>query len=346
MSCYFLRKVLSTFCFFFLVLVVIASIRLSIYDVYKIPSQSMENELFTNDVIVVNKLKYGPRLPRSPFDIPLVNIPFYFNDNAVKRINENWWPYKRLSGTTNIKQGDIFVFNSTWKKSFILVKRCIALPGDTLRINDAAVSTNRINYKEPKTVKKKYKFKIEEEATFSRYLDSISKNDSSKNIYINYSNKYNEANLTALQLEYLLNRKIIKDAAVKVDSFIPKKTFVKLPKLKWTFDNMGPFIVPKKNLKIRLNEKNFFLYRQIIKRCEGVLINRDKDLFYINNQKVTHYTFKKDYYFMMGDNRNKTLDSRRWGFVPEENIIGKVQCVLYSNYGGEFNWNRFLKPVH
>ncbi|QTE23532.1 signal peptidase I [Polaribacter cellanae] len=68
--------------------------------------------------------------------------------------------------------------------------------------------------------------------------------------------------------------------------------------------------------------------------------------FYIDNKKVTTYTFKQNYYFMMGDNRNGTLDSRAWGFVPEENIIGKVQYVLYSNYQDKFQWNRVLKNVN
>ena len=66
---------------------------------------------------------------------------------------------------------------------------------------------------------------------------------------------------------------------------------------------------------------------------------------YINEKEATHFTFTKDYFFMMGDNRSKSADSRAWGFVPEENLIGKVQCVLYSYHGGQFNWNRFFKGI-
>lgn len=92
----------SIFILIFLFSIVIFS-KLLFFDIYKIPSSSMENSLFPNDVILVNKLKYGPRLPRSPFDIPLVNIGYYFNDNARKRIKKYWWPYKRLSGTSQIQ---------------------------------------------------------------------------------------------------------------------------------------------------------------------------------------------------------------------------------------------------
>ncbi|WP_187269415.1 signal peptidase I, partial [Algibacter pacificus] len=118
---------------FFLIVV---ALKIFVFGVFKIPSSSMKNALFPKDVILVNKLKYGPRLPRSPFDIPFVNIGYYFNENAKKRFKEYWWPYKRLSGTASIEQGDVIVFNSPWEKDFILVKRCVAISGDTLHIEN------------------------------------------------------------------------------------------------------------------------------------------------------------------------------------------------------------------
>ena len=153
---------------FFLILMIIfigTSIRLFVFDFYLIPSSSMKNTLLPKDVILINKLKYGPRLPRSPFDIPIVNIGYYLNENAKKRIKEYWWPYKRLSGTTNIKQGDVIVFNALWDKDFILVKRCVAIAGDTLQIKNGIVYINGKIYKVD-TEKHKYKFEIEDKKTF------------------------------------------------------------------------------------------------------------------------------------------------------------------------------------
>lgn len=334
---------LSKGCFVFLFTVFsIIITKVFALSVYKIPSASMENILFTQDVILVNKLNYGPRLPRSPFDIPLVNIVFYLNQNAKQRMNENWWNYRRLAGTTTIKQGDVFVFNSTWNKSFILVKRCVALPGDTLNIRDTEIYTNDSLFTEPNTVKNNYKFKVKNKTALYKFLDSF------PNVIILYNShkKFHEAKLTNLQLEHLKKEGYIDSVMKQIDTFVPKKTFAKLPSLKWTFDNMGPMRVPKKGMRIALNIETYALYKRAINSSEGCIIEEINGDYFIDGKKKSHYIFRQDYYFMMGDNRKGTLDSRRWGFIPEQNIIGKVQCILYSNYGGKFDWNRLFKTVN
>lgn len=333
------KKILNGIYAFLLILFTVLSIKLFMWEVYKIPSSSMENTLLTNDIILVNKLKYGPRLPQSPFDIPLVNIAYYFNANAKKRMHENGWPYRRLSGTTTIKQGDVFVFNSTWRKEFVIVKRCVALPGDTLSIINSEIYTNKSRFKEPFAVKNIYRFKTRDKTNLNKALDSLNISPFSNSGY----GKLNEAVLTRAQLNFLKSKGLIDSVAKKIDSFVPDNTFVKLKRLRWTFDNMGPLIVPKKGMQIKLDEKTFALYQRAINSSEGCEIREESGLYYVDNKMAKQYTFKQDYYFMMGDNRKETLDSRRWGFVPESNIIGKVECVLYSNYGGEFNWKRLLK---
>ena len=109
---------------------------------------------------------------------------------------------------------------------------------------------------------------------------------------------------------------------------------------------MGAIIIPKKGMRISLNTETFALYNRIINSSENCKIKDIDGVYYIDDKKTTNYTFKQDYYFMMGDNREGTQDSRAWGFVPEENIIGKVQCVLYSNYQDEFQWDRLFKSVN
>lgn len=336
------KRVVKYSFIFIIFIVVIINLKLIAFDIFKIPSSSMENTLFPNDVIVVNKLKYGPRLPRSPFDIPLVNMAYYFNDTARKRIKEYWWPYKRLSGMTTIKQGDVMVFNSTWRKDFILVKRCVALPGDTLNIKDTKIYTNNNLFTEPNAVRKNYKFKVKNKTVLYKALDSFSDNTNLKNS----DGKFAEASLTSYQLGHLKKQDYINSVKIQVDTFVSEKTFVKLPSLKFTFDNMGPITIPNKGLQIVLNKETFSLYEKAINSSEGCKIKQVNNQYYIDGIKVTSYTFKNNYYFMMGDNREGTLDSRRWGFIPESHIISKVQCVLYSNYQDEFQWDRLFKSVN
>ena len=88
------------------------------------------------------------------------------------------------------------------------------------------------------------------------------------------------------------------------------------------------------------------MYHKAINEHEGVVIKNTGGNYTINEKEVRTYTFEQDYYFMMGDNRIGSMDSRVWGLVPEERIIGKVQCVLWSNYQDEFQWNRLFKSIN
>ncbi|WP_170179752.1 signal peptidase I [Flavivirga rizhaonensis] len=338
-----IKRLLKVFFIFLLTFSISISAKILIFDFFLIPSTSMEDTLFTQDVILVNKLKYGPRLPRSPFDIPWLNIVFYFNENAKKRIKKgNWWDYKRLSGTTAIKQGDVFVFNSTWKKQFIMVKRCVALSGDTLYINDGEIFTNDNQFVEPNTVKNKYRFNVKNKMALYKALDSLALNDI---VLKNIGGEINEAILSEFELNQLKKYEFVSSVSKQIDTFISNKTFVKLPDKKWTFDNMGPIIIPEKGMQIPLNTETFELYKSAINSSEGFKIKEIDGVYYIDGKEVNNYTFKQDYYFMVGDNRKRTMDSRAWGFVPASNIIGKVQCVLFSNYQDRFRWDRLLKSI-
>ncbi|NJX16640.1 signal peptidase I [Tamlana crocina] len=337
------KKVLKFILSIFFLVLVISSFKTFVFGVFRIPSSSMEDTLFPKDVIIVNKLKYGPRLPRSPFDILFINIPYYYNENARKRFNEYWWPYKRFSGTTAIKKGDVIVFNSLLRKDFILVKRCVAIAGDTLHIKNGIVYNNGKIFK-VEAAKYRYKFKVKYKTAFDKAIDSL--NLGHIRFSIIRKNNFLKARLSKDEVERIKNLESIENFQISLDPFRPKRKFLaKLPNKNWTFDSMGPFVIPKKGLKIDLNYENYLLYKQTINKFEKGNLKHNEGKFYVNGKTATTYTFKKNYYFMMGDNRKASSDSRVWGFLPEENIIGKVQCVLFSNYKNKFQWNRLLKSI-
>jgi signal peptidase I len=245
---------------------------------------------------------------------------------------------------TSTKQGDVVVFNSLWEKDFVLVKRCVAISGDTLQIENGIVYINGKDFK-IKTEKHKYKFEIlNDKKTFRKTLNG--QGLSHVNFMKSGSEHILKAKLSQNEVDVIKNLKSVKNFQLVLDTFKPKqKLLVKLPNKKWTYDNMGLFVIPEKGLKIDLNHENYLLYEKTINKFENTNLKHVDGAFYIQGKIVKTYTFKKNYYFMMGDNRKATADSRAWGFLPEENIIGKVQCVLFSNFKNKFQWNRLFKSV-
>ena len=121
---------------------------------------------------------------------------------------------------------------------------------------------------------------------------------------------------------------------------------------KWTRDNYGPVWIPEKGATITLNKDNLPIYERCIVAYEGNTLEQKPDGIYINGQKTDTYTFKLDYYWMMGANRHNSLDSRYWGFVPEDHVVGKPIVVWLSLdkdrgwFDGKIRWNRIFKWVH
>lgn len=337
-----IKKTVKSIFLFFYIFSVAISIKLLFFDIYKIPSSSMNNTLYINDVIMVNKLELGPRLPRSPFDIPWVNLVFYFNNAAKKRINENWWPYKRLSGSTTLKNGEITVFTMPFGNNMTLVKRCMAIAGDTISIKNGNVYINEKYFSPSYSILNKYQFKINDRNVFFNKLDSLN-----LNVILNRKEKDRfEATLSIKDLNQLKELDLIHEIKRVLDSTTLKSMAYPNSKYnKWNFDNYGPYIIPKKGMQIELNPTNYELYKKIIRDHEGLKLKERSNKYYLDDREASYYSFKQDYYFMMGDNRKGSQDSRVWGLVPEERIIGKVQCVLFSNYQNEFQWDRLFKSV-
>jgi len=324
-------------------------IRVFIIEIYSIPSGSMENTFLPGDKILVSKLNYGPKLPRSPFEIPLLNVVFYLNKKARAKADTTWWKYRRLPGFSEINRGDVIVFEFPGNNNEPFVKRCVALPGDTFWIINSDVFINNRFQKPPVESKKIYRVWYNNIDSFNLITDSL-------NIPVYGWWSREQGNFRAISLTNRQKEKLTGIASIdSITSGIKATDFTTQyypwdERYSWTLDNMGPFVIPGKELKIKPDENNVILYKKVLEKFEQVNITNDSTEWVVNESFVSDYRFKQDYYFMLGDNRNGSNDSRYWGFVPEDHIIGKACFVLFSldpNKKGlrKIRWNRMFREI-
>jgi len=318
-------------------------IRVFIIEIYAIPSVSMEDTILPGDKVLMSKLSYGPRLPSSPFEIPWINIACYFNKEYRARIDSVWWKYKRLKGFSKIKHNDVIIFISPKNSEEILVKRCLGLPGDTLLIKEEKVFANHYEIPEKGTIKIISRILFNNYTLASPLFDSLS--------LIEYRHQYGLKNsfstyLNNNQKQTLLSFRCIDSIIIEKNR--PDVTFETFPYdnlFHWSVDNFGPLVIPAKGMKIQLNETNYLLYKKIIKLYEMTDIIMVEGNYFLNGDRAANYTFKNNYYFMLGDNRHDSNDSRYWGFVPEANIIGKAVIVFFSDGKDGFRWKRIFRKI-
>jgi signal peptidase I len=329
------------------IFIVAISIRIFLIEIYSIPSGSMEGTLVPGDKIIVNKLNYGPRLPKSPYEIPWVNLICYLQANAATNTDSVYWEYSRLQGLSEIKNGDVFVFeHPLWKnQNNTFIKRCIAIPGDTFEIRNGEIKINSQTFSEPDKVINQYKIWYNNLNRLNKLSDSLNLNIG--NWSHHRTKNHLSLNLTNIQKEQLQNKTCIDSIQFNItENDSAHWVYPTEKEFSWTIDNYGSVTVPFKGFKIELNKKSFHIYQRTINRLEGTTLTKKDSSFYINNIAATSYTFKNDYYFMMGDNRHDSHDSRFWGFVPEQNIIGKATTILYSKDWNGINWKRIFQQIN
>jgi signal peptidase I len=318
-------------------------IRLFFIEIYAIPSVSMEDTISLGDNILVSKLSYGPRLPSSLFEIPWMNIGFFLNKKLRANANSIQWKFIRLNGFSHVKNGEVVVFNSPKNSRKILIKRCMGMPGDTLMIREDRVFVNNKKIPEEGTVKHVSRILFNNFSLASSLFDSLGFHE-----YRNGSvlNKYFSTSLNNNQKLILLTHKCIDSIIIERNRpDTAYRTFPKNELFTWSIDNFGPLVVPAKDMEIKLNEKNYILYCKLIDSFEMTSITTNDGNFFLNGVRSSSFTFKNNYYFMLGDNRHNSNDSRYWGFVPEKNIIGKASMVLFSYSEDGFRWKRLFKVI-
>ncbi|TKG94573.1 signal peptidase I [Puteibacter caeruleilacunae] len=321
------------------------AVRLFMIEIYSIPSGSMEDTLLIGDKIVVSKLNYGPRLPQSPFEIPWINVLFYFNQEARAKINDKWWDYDRLTGANRIAHNDVVVFNFPDNEKEFFIKRCVGLPGDSLIISEGKVQLGGEVVEETDFVKHNYRVHSHQFRKLFDAMDSlsiVSFGGFQRNREPYRVMSFNKAQASKLtELECLDSICI---ATTKPDSV--SHAFPWNNQLKWTMDYYGGVKIPSRGMCIDLKGEDRILYHKVLTRFEGLRWDKDLKVYLKSDEVVTSHVFRQDYYFMMGDNRHNSADSRVWGFVPEEYIVGKAVMVLFSNGYDGVRWERSLKWIN
>ena len=224
------------------------------------------------------------------------------------------------------------------------IKRCVAIGGDVLEIKDGVLFINgKPAFVAPTSSTDYYVYTKNKVLTEEELRDAgikLNRDESSPDFSTGGGNAY-RINLTLSELEILkkipgvesIQREIVNDPVFPYD-----------PQFNWSIDNFGPLWVPQKGKSIELNSKNIALYKRVIQVYEGNTWEERDGKVFINGQPATSYTFKMNYYWMMGDNRHRSQDSRYWGFVPEDHIVGEAGFIWMSTENG-IRWNRIFKVI-
>lgn len=353
--------------FLFWIVFTIWIIRVLAIDSITVHTPANKPQSQPGDNILISKIHFGPRLPMSAFGLSL--------------------PYFRLSGLSTIKRGDLLAYNfpegdsviagmgsfsyyslkrkRETEKSTLLpktiiryrpvdrrdpeVSRCIGLPGDTIIINAdryATVSAGFSPQAPAKGIAYNYLVEVRNRQLPEELLTRLGLSSSEIQVLpgLGYL-----IPLQADQVEQVRQRPEVIAVSVYLEE-IGKGDYNIFPhdvRYPWNRDNFGPVIVPRKGDSIRLTLLNLCVYQRIIEVYEKNHLEISQDQIFINGSSVDSYVFKKDYFFVLGDNRHHSRDSRHWGFLPEDHIIGKPALIWFSAtkfVGKPFSiyWNRIF----
>jgi len=333
---------------------------------YTIPTSSLEKTLLIGDFLFVSKFHYGARVPMTTVAAPMVHdtLPFV---KIRSYLNKPQLPYLRFPAIQKIKQNDIVVFS--WPvdtveqffkrtnrrirkpidKKSNYVKRCVGIAGDSLEIRDGYVYINGKKNELPERAKLQFYYDVNTGGT------QLSVKSLKTRYHVREGGRLQDGNyilnLASDDAKRLKNNPSVKGMVRKIS---PKgegeSVFPNVRSLNWNKDFFGPIYIPKKDATVAINAETLPLYKQIIVEYEKNKLEVNNGQIMINGQPADKYTFKQDYFWMMGDNRHNSEDSRYWGFVPADHIVGKPVFIWFSWNSdgkglGKVRWERLFTTV-
>ena len=366
--------------------VVASLVHIFFFQMYVIPTSSMERSLLVGDYLYVSKVTYGPQMPNTPLSFPFVHHTMPFSQTKKSFSEAVKWPYHRLKGLRPIRRNDVVVFNFPAGDTVLLenqavsyydvvrdyentfdpaqarkelakeftvitrpvdkrenyIKRCVGLPGDMLEVRDGRVWID--GEEQDRIEGLQYQYYVQATEPISPYaIERLGIREYSGNGSVYYMYLTDE---TAEQLQALPNVRTVRRYVFAPNTDV----FPQEEGRGWSQDNYGPIWIPKKGATIELTVENLPLYRRIIETYEGHTLEVEGDEIRIDGAAATTYTFAMDYYWMMGDNRHNSADSRFWGFVPEDHIVGKASFVWLSldankSFPSNIRWGRMFRKV-
>lgn len=357
-------------------------IRVFFIEAYTIPSGSMERSLLIGDFLFVSKVNYGARVPMTP-----VAFPFAHHTMPITGTKAYYdgvqWKYRRLPGLQDIKRNDVVVFNFPegdtvaleaqddnyylmvkrmgWQQTNAnytivsrpvdkrenFIKRCIAIAGDTISMDAGLVTVN--GKQVPLNDTGWFSYGVEfKTADVNMKLFT----DMGFNIGASDSPTLFQFDGTPAMIAELKKTDYIKSITplISPKGYDDQSVFPRDPNRKWNIDNFGEIIVPKKGWTVKLDSATMPLYERSIRIYEGNKLEKVGNDWLINGKIATTYTFKMNYYWMMGDNRHNSADSRIWGFVPQDHIVGKALFIWMSfdsngSWFSKIRWSRLFKGI-
>ena len=340
-------------------------IRWIFMEAYVIPTPSMEKSLLVGDFLFVSKAEYGARTPQTPLQVPLTHqkiwgteIPSYLRWVSL--------PSFRLPSFGTVERNDVVVFNYPPHDQFNrrrdgqyhpldlgthYIKRCVAVAGDMIEVRGGQVYINGEEGENPEKLQLSY-FVETDQSIRDRIWDNYKITEynhvtlkDGRSGYIILTNEKNVEKIKKLPFVKNIEVQLYNKENIEQDIFPDYRYF------RWNRDHYGPLKVPYRGMNIEINEEVLAKYGSSIKNYEnqGTVVI-DTDQLIINGESMSNYTFKKDYYFMMGDNRHNSLDSRFWGFVSEDYIVGEASFVWMSfdnnkTFLSKIRWNRLFMGI-